>query len=76
MPPIPYDQVSASPDPARRLDPIVSIKDAAVLANCHPQTLKNEARRGRLTLVRISERRIGVRSSELKRFLAGRAWRK
>ena len=54
------------------VDPIISLKDAAVIAGCHAQTLKNEAKRGRLTLIRISERRIGVREFEFNRFLNAR----
>jgi hypothetical protein len=50
---VPYVQFEEAP---RRfnVDPIISIKDAAALANCHSETLKNEAKRGRLTLIRIS----------------------
>jgi hypothetical protein len=56
------------------IDPIVPLKDAAVIAGCHADTLKNEARRGKLTLLRISQRRIGVRESEFNRYLDSRAW--
>ena len=55
-------------------DPIISLKDAAALAGCHAETLKNEAKRGKLTLLRISERRIGVRESEFNRYLDSRHW--
>ncbi|MGA7328439.1 MAG: hypothetical protein WBX25_29105 [Rhodomicrobium sp.] len=56
------------------VDPIVPLKDAAAIAGCHPDTLKNEARRGKLALLRISQRRIGVRESEFNRYLDSRAW--
>ena len=78
MPPDPNAQSSEKARPYSRfgVDPIISLKDAAVIADCHPQTLKNEAKRGRLTLIRISERRIGVRESEFNRFLSARTWAK
>jgi hypothetical protein len=63
-----------SPYSRHRVDPILPLKDAAVIAGCHPDTLKNEARRGKLSLLRISQRRIGVRESEFNRYLNSRIW--
>ena len=78
MSPGPRGQSNEQARPYSRfgVDPIISLKDAAVIADCHPQTLKNEAKRGHLTLIRISERRIGVRESEFNRFLSARTWAK
>lgn len=56
------------------IDPVVPLKDAAVVAGVHAQTLKNECRRGRIVLIRVSERRIGIRKSELNRYLDSRIW--
>lgn len=51
------------------VDPIVPLRDAAALIGCHPDTLKNQAKRGKLTLMRISQRRLGIRQSEFDRYL-------
>jgi hypothetical protein len=56
------------------IDPVILIREAAAIAGCHPDTLKNAARRGKLTLIKISERRIGVRQSEFNRYLDSRVW--
>jgi hypothetical protein len=50
-------------------DPVLPLRDAAALAGCHPDTLKNQAKRGKLTLLRISQRRLGIRQSEFERYL-------
>jgi hypothetical protein len=55
-------------------DPIIPLRDAAALVGCHPDTLKNQARKGKLTLIKVSTRRIGVRQSEFDRFLNNCVW--
>ena len=51
------------------IDPIIMIREAAQIAHVHRETLKNEARRGKIKLLRVSQRKIGVRQSELNRYL-------
>lgn len=51
------------------VDPVLTIQHAAAIAGCCADTLKNQAKRGRLQLLRVSARRIGVRQSELHRYL-------
>jgi hypothetical protein len=69
-----------APPWAASCDPIIPLKAAARIAGLHPQTLKNEAMRKdddgkpRLVLIRVSERRIGVRQSEWNRYLSARVW--
>ena len=50
-------------------NPILSLGHVAQILGCHPDTVKNQAKRGKLTLLRISERRYGVLRSELDRYL-------
>lgn len=45
----------------RWLNGIVRLKEGAALRGVHPDTLRREAARGRLKLIRISERAIGIR---------------
>jgi hypothetical protein len=80
MPPLPYAREETEPQPRIRIvervgiDPIILLREAAALASCHPDTLKNQARKGNLKLIKVSERRIGVRQSEFDRFLNSRIW--
>jgi hypothetical protein len=57
-----------SPDPIvdpierqRWLDTIIPLQEGAALRGVHVETLKREAARGRLTLIRVSTRRLGIR---------------
>jgi len=54
------------------LDPIVPLPICAQVFGVSTQTLKNMARRGDLQIVRVSERRCGIRRSVLDRFLETR----
>jgi hypothetical protein len=45
----------------RWLNGIVRLKEGAKLRGVHPDTLRREAARGRLKLIQISERAIGIR---------------
>lgn len=45
----------------RWLDGIVRLAEGAALRGVHPDTLRREAARGRLKLLRLSERAVGVR---------------
>jgi Helix-turn-helix domain len=56
------------------VDPIIPLSDAALLLGCHRDTLKNEARRGRLQILKVSERRLGIRQSEFNRYVNSRVW--
>jgi hypothetical protein len=73
MPPTPAEQVASGKNRTifvrDTIDPMILIQEAAFIAGVHRETLKNEARRGRLKLFRISQRKIGVRQSELNRYL-------
>jgi len=61
-------------NPSAEIDPVLPIHDAAILAgNVHRCTLRRCANRGELQLIRVSPRRIGVRKSELLRWLDSRA---
>ena len=60
-------------NPRFGVDPVIPLRDAAALCGCHPDTLRNQARRKKLTLIRISERRLGIRQSEFERYLGASA---
>lgn len=45
------------------IDPVVPLNMCAQALGVSPQTLKNKARRGELEIVRVSERRCGIRRS-------------
>jgi hypothetical protein len=53
-----------------RSDPIVPMRNAATELGVHPSTLKRYAGAGLLRLWRVGPRKLGVRRSELERFLA------
>lgn len=57
-----------------RLDPIVPLRIAAAHVGVHPDTLKNAAKRGKLKMLRISQRKLGIRESELNRYLNAAAF--
>jgi hypothetical protein len=52
------------------LDPIVPLKDAAALLGCHPDTVRNREREGKIKILRMSPRRLGVHVSEIRKFMA------
>jgi hypothetical protein len=52
------------------LDPIVPLKDAAALLGCHVDTVRNREREGKIKILRMSPRRLGVHVSEIRRFMA------
>jgi IS30 family transposase len=54
-----------TPDFERWLEEIVSLQEAAALRGVHTETIKREGRRGRLTLIRVSTRRLGVRRRDV-----------
>jgi excisionase family DNA binding protein len=56
--------------PRFEFDPILSVQQAASIVGCHADTLKAIARKGKLTILRLSARRLGIRQSELNRYLA------
>jgi len=55
------------------LDPVITLDDAANFASVHRDTLRRCGRRGDIDIVQISPRRIGIRKSELRRWLDSRA---
>jgi hypothetical protein len=57
-------KTSLPTDPVERerwLDGIVRLAEAARLRGVHPDTLRREARKGRVRLLRLGERAVGVR---------------
>jgi predicted site-specific integrase-resolvase len=50
-------------------DHVIRLRDAAAILGCHPDTVKARARQGKIRLLRLSERRIGIRASELRRYM-------
>jgi hypothetical protein len=74
MPPVPAEHIALGRNRSvfvrDAIDPMILIQEAAHIAGVHRETLKNEARRGNLKLFRISQRKIGVRQSELNRYLS------
>jgi hypothetical protein len=55
---------STPTDPVERerwLDGIVRLQEAAALRGVHPDTLRREAASGRLKIIKLSERALGVR---------------
>ena len=59
--PLPTDPVERE----RWLDGIVRLAEAAAMRGVHPDTLKREAAKGRLKLLRLSERLLGVRRRDV-----------
>jgi excisionase family DNA binding protein len=53
-------------------DRILSINEAAARTGCSVATLKRLWARGELKVIKLSPRRIGIRSSDLEAFLAAR----
>jgi hypothetical protein len=54
-------------------DRVVSLNEASVRSNLSIPTLKRCHKRGELRILKLSPRRIGVRLSDLARFLDSRA---
>jgi excisionase family DNA binding protein len=70
-----YDRTPRRPEPPyviQAQDRVLAIPEAALLAGVSVDTLRRVARRGELTILRLSPRRIGIRASELARWLASR----
>jgi predicted DNA-binding transcriptional regulator AlpA len=54
-------------------DKVVSLPEAAHLVGVSPDTLRRCNKRNELTIIKLSPRRVGVRLSDLKAFIDGRA---
>jgi hypothetical protein len=54
-------------------DRVVSLGEAAHLAGVSADTLKRCNKREELTIIRLSPRRVGIRLSDLRRFIDARA---
>jgi predicted site-specific integrase-resolvase len=52
-----------------RLDRVVNINDAAAIIGVSVWTLKRRSQAGKLTILKLSPRRLGMRLSEIQRFL-------
>ena len=65
-------QVTTNPYQA---DPVLAVDDAAVEVGLSSKTLRRLYDRGEIEFIKLSERRIGIRRSELARFLNERAHR-
>ena len=70
MPRTPNDQLPPYPP---FVDKVVSLPEAAHLAGVSPDTLRRCHKRQELKIVKLSPRRVGVRLSDLKAFIDGRA---
>jgi hypothetical protein len=57
------------------VDPVVKITDAATAIGVSLCTLKRIAERNEIKIIRLSPRRLGIRASELNRFLESRETR-
>jgi excisionase family DNA binding protein len=55
------------------VDKVISLPEAAHLLGVSPDTLRRCHKRNELTIIKLSPRRVGVRLSDLKAFLEGRA---
>jgi predicted site-specific integrase-resolvase len=55
--------------PFQSLDRVVSMTDAAAIIGVSAWTLKRRAKAGDLTILKLSPSRLGMRLSEIQRFL-------
>jgi hypothetical protein len=69
---LPIQENQVSPFPPFH-DKVVSLPEAAHLAGVSPDTLRRCHKRNELTIIKMSPRRVGVRLSDLKAFIDGRA---
>lgn len=51
-------------------DPVAPLSEAAKILGISVWTLKREAKAKRITILKLSPRRLGIRMSEIERFLA------
>jgi hypothetical protein len=63
---------AAIPKWARAVDPVMTIAQAAELNGLSPWTLKRLGKRRELSVLKLSARRLGIRASEIERFLNSR----
>ena len=54
-------------------DPVYSLEEVERLTGLSRYTLKREAKRGNLKILKLSLRRFGIRQSEFRRFIDSRA---
>jgi excisionase family DNA binding protein len=57
---------------ARAVDPVMTIAQAAELTGLSAWTLKRLGKQGELAVLKLSARRLGIRASEIERFLNNR----
>ena len=53
----------------RDVDRVYSIDDAAMIAGVSPATLRRRIKEHQIRILRLGPRRIGIRASELERYL-------
>jgi hypothetical protein len=70
MPPILKHQLTGY---SEFVDKVISLPEAAHLAGISTDTLRRCHRRQEIKVVKLSPRRVGVRLSDLKAFIDGRA---
>jgi excisionase family DNA binding protein len=63
---------AAIPKWARAVDPVMTIAQAAELTGLSAWTLKRLGKQGELAVLKLSARRLGIRASEIERFLDSR----
>jgi hypothetical protein len=62
------DRIIQEP-PFAKLDRVITLGEAAAIAGVSLWTLKRRSDAGKLKILRLSPRRIGVRLSEIERYL-------
>ncbi len=58
--------------PFPTLDRVINLHEAAVIIGVSAWTLKRRAKAGELTILKLSPRRLGIRLSEIQRYLETR----
>ena len=51
------------------IDRVVSLSEAGTILGCSKWTLKRQCKAGKIAILKISARRVGIRLSEIVRFL-------
>lgn len=55
--------------PKQQADKVYSLKQAAEIAGVSPQTLRRRMNEDKIRILKLGPRRVGIRASELERFL-------
>jgi excisionase family DNA binding protein len=54
---------------AKPIDPVLTLAEAAQALRCHPCTIRRQIDAGKLSAVRLSKRRVGIRRSMIEDYL-------